>query len=508
MQKIELTGLSRNQILNELVKSPHGKLNEYTAVGRVAAVQHAEFLAHLIAWNQIKGQIRDSKTALPVVSLTVPSFSDREFVGNSLAHLAMLDPRSFVKAFRFAKELSANKSVGMAGRMMMLRRLGERYLHFREQNWQRFERSNVLHRRSLREMYALFHVKPSMLADNSIMKGHNHVRGSRFEAVANLGGMSAAEAASMILDKKLPFLVVSGALGAKIKDPDVALALISRMSPTELVTNQKMLQAMGVKTIPAVRAAYEAALAKAATSKKNTLKATKAIESIEDEGMKAKLKDLQEKQIKQVGIDGNWLVLGDKSGSMAKSIELARVVAGTLSKLVQGNVYLIFFDTHPVFYDVTGKSYDEILAATKHVNAGGGTSIGCGLRYAIDAKLDIDGIALVSDGGENTAPKFADQYKRYEKMHDQQPPVYFYHVNGDSSDGLTGSCKAEGIEIQEFSLTGQVDYYSIPNLAQTMRVSRYSIYDEILGTPLVKLSEVFEGEATSLEEEVYANTTT
>src|SRR5579862_535195 len=94
-------GLTKNQILSELSRSPHGKLEEYLPVGRIAAEKESEFLAHLIAWNQIKGQVRDSQVALPIIALTAPAL-DPEFVENALAHMAIQGPREFEKAYRFA----------------------------------------------------------------------------------------------------------------------------------------------------------------------------------------------------------------------------------------------------------------------------------------------------------------------------------------------------------------------------------------------------------------------
>lgn len=77
-------GLTRNQIIQELTRSPHGELTVYEKVGRAAAKEDAEFLAHLIAWNRIHGQVRDSKVALPVISLTEPTFNG-ELAENSNA---------------------------------------------------------------------------------------------------------------------------------------------------------------------------------------------------------------------------------------------------------------------------------------------------------------------------------------------------------------------------------------------------------------------------------------
>jgi hypothetical protein len=283
-----------------------------------------------------------------------------------------------------------------------------------------------------------------------------------------------------------------GALGAKAKEPDLVQALIGAMSATELTTNVKMLDKLGMKTNPALRGAFDAALAKAATSKKATLKTTKAAEAVTDSVLKEKLQGLQDKQIKALGgPEGNWLVLADKSGSMSRAIEASRHVSATLAKICQGKVYLVFFDTSPMTVDVTGLPLDAIKKATAHIRANGGTSIGCGLNRMLSEKVEIDGIAIVSDGEENTSPLFADVYKRYCEFAGKQVPVYFYHVEGSGS--FAGELNREGIEMQTFDIRGGTDYYSIPNLAQTMRTKVYGLVDEIMATPLLSLNTVLKG---------------
>lgn len=483
-------GLTKNQILSELSRSPHGKLNEYLPVGLDAAKQHAEFFAHLVCWNHLKGQVRDSKVALPVVSLACENFP-AELVENSLAHLALLGPRELLKAYRFALEVKLPK------RMRAMRRLVEAYLRDREANVGKWDRVAIQHRHTLKELYSLVHLKPSERA-NIVLYGRDHAKrkcplptGSLFEVVARLKDMSPVEAAGAIITLKLPFLVALGALGVKAKEPDLVLALIGRMTPTDLVTNTKMLERLGVKTNPALRGAYEKALEGAAKSKKNLLKTTRAAEEIEDEGLKEKLRGLQERQIQTLsGVEGNWLVLGDKSGSMAQSIEVSREVAATLAKMVKGKVWLVFFDTSPQTVDVTGMALDAIKAATRFIRSGGGTSIGCGLVRMLESKEEIDGIAIVSDGGDNTVPFFHEAYRKYAEWSGKEVPVYFYRCQGSDPPGIIKFMEGAGIDLQVFDLTQGTDYYALPDLASTMRTNRYSLIDEIMATRLLKLADV------------------
>lgn len=489
-------GITKNAILSQLSRSPHGKLTEYLPVGKRAAAEEPEFLAHLIAWDKVKGQVRDAKVALPIVSLAVPGFPE-ELAENSLAHLAMLGPRELVRAYRFAIE------VRLPGRMRQIRRLVEQYLREKEEDRRGWDRLAVQHRHSLKELYALAHVKPGAKADSILFKGDKPF-GSVFDVISRLKDMAPVEAAGEILERRIPFLIALGALGSKAKDPDLVLALIQRMSPTELVTNTKMLEKLGIKTNPALRGAYENALERTAKSGgANLLKTTRAVEAMEDEGLKEKLRGVQEKQIQAFGgVDGNWLVLGDASPSMELCIEASRRVAATLAKMVKGEVHLIYFDSSPRHFNVTGKSYDAILKETQYVRVAGGTSIGCGVQYALGNKYQVDGIAIISDAMENTAPRFVDQYKRLCEDQGKDIPVYLYRFHpgatGYQDTDLAISMQREEFDMQEFDLRTGVDYYSLPNIVQTMRVNRYSLADEVLATPLLTLKDVFKFDVKEL----------
>lgn len=469
--------LTKQQVIAQLTRSTHGDLTAYVPITRQAAGEDPEFLAHLIAWNQEKGAIRDSKLAVPAASL----ISGFPYAENSLAHIALLDPRNMVKALSFAKTHSTHQKA--------LSRVVERYLRAREAKFGWWEKTAVQHRSSLKTLYAKYHIKPAGFAQAILFKGE-YPKGSIFSVISGLKDMPAMEAAGTIMEKRIPFLVAISALGKRSKETEIVLALIERMTPTELVTNTKMLERMGIKDNPPLRAAFEAGLQKVASSKKQTLKTQRAAEAMTDEKLKAKLIGAVEKQIQNLSIDGNWLVLGDKSGSMATAIEVARLVSATLAKMVKGDVYLIFFDNTPRFIDVTGKSYDQIKAMTAGVTAGGGTSIGCGVQYAIDKGFDVSGIAVVSDGGENGAPMFVPTYQKLCASLGRDVPVYFYRAEAGDGDMLSERMQASGLEMQTFDLRS-VDYHSLPNLVQTMRASRYSLTDEIMATPLLTLDEVF-----------------
>lgn len=486
----EFTGKSKTALIAELGKSPHGKLEAYNGLLE-AARNEPEFFAHLTVWNAAKGEVKDAKVALPVIALATAKHP--EFIENALANMVGLDYRLFVRALQFARTLKVSNN--------LLRRLVHRRLKDLEVNQGRWNRAAVQHRASLHYLYRRFHVPTSEEVSRNIFGEIGGVKadplpGTVFHAIRQLSVVSDEEAAGLILKHRLPWIVLQGALGKKATSKQIAFALVKAMTPTELIANTKLLQTkFGMNSDPALKLAYSEALGKAADSKKATptLKASKAAEDVErlDTVLAAKLQALQEKQMETVEVDGDWLVLADKSGSMSSSIKLGIEIAAVLSRAAKGKVYLVFFDNTPRLLDVTGKTLDEIRNEARHITAGGGTSIGCGLAQILSRGVVVEGIAIISDGAEHSPPYFLREYDKAVTAWGKDIPVYLYHVQGETNT-LSSQMKAAGHDMETIEVDASTDYYSLPNLARTMRRKKYSLLDEIMALDLLKLDEVLE----------------
>lgn len=82
---MEKTVVTRNQIVNQLMRVGHGKFDIYTDIGLKAVLTEPELFAHMIAWNNKFGQVRDTKVAFPVIALR--GEQDVELYENACAHL-------------------------------------------------------------------------------------------------------------------------------------------------------------------------------------------------------------------------------------------------------------------------------------------------------------------------------------------------------------------------------------------------------------------------------------
>jgi hypothetical protein len=477
--------LTTQQLIGNLVKVGHKQLMPYVQDGMKVLGKDPDLFAHLIAWNQIHGEIRDSKVAYPVIALRGEPGDEKIFHENAVSHLLLLDPRNFVKALDFHKEIGKMHKVNGAGSLL---KYGiEQYLKAREENKAWWDRTVLQHRKSVKTLYALNHIKPSRRAQ-SVLFDRKYPKDSVFEAIRNLKIMSPQEASGTILHFKIPFMIAIGSIGGLKKNTDLALALIENMSPAELITNSNMLQNLGIMEVPALKSAYEAGLSKAKTDKKvSSLKAGRAASVITDEKVKAKLEKIQETKIDSMkGLEGDWLVLGDMSGSMHLAVEKAKELAAVIARFVKGKVYLVFFNTSPRFYEVSGKSLEEIKKMTSGIRANGGTSIGCGLKLIADKNIIVNGIAICSDGGENQYPEFREVYNAYSQKQGISPTVYLLHLPGEG-DVLTSRCK--GISYEKLDVS-KVDYYAMPNLIKLLKTSRYTLISDIMDTPLLTIQEV------------------
>lgn len=485
---MERQTISRNQIVNQILKIGHGDLSGFVPTCLQAVRDEPELFAHLIAWNEIKGEIRDSKIAFPVLALR--GNKDDELYENAVAHLCLLDPRNLMKSVKFSRELNGQCPLS-TGAGTMLKNAVTQYITDRQKNNNRMERVILQHRKPLKYLYTTFHVKPSPFVQAVLFNGE-HPRGTVFEALKNLKDMKPLEAAGTILQRKIPFLIATGALGGIKNKPDVIMALIERMSGAELVNNTKMLQDLGVFDNPVLKSTYDSAIERAKKDKKlSTLKASVAMGKITDRRAFSALKQVREEKLDQLGgIDGDWLILGDRSGSMDTTVEAAKHVAAFIAQQTKGQVHLVFFNTSPTRYEVTGKSLEEIQTTTKRIFAAGGTSIGCGLELIREQGFIVNGIVICSDGGDNTIPYFHDSYRRYSEQMGIEPSVYLLWWPGED-DCLSQACSNKGIPITLFDMRG-VDYYSLPNIIKTLRSSRYMLIDEIMGTPLLTLAEIFQ----------------
>lgn len=484
--------LSKNEVIGILSQSHHGDLTPYIEPMVRAAKADPEFFAHLIAWNQMNGSLRDPQLAAPILSL--PQFHTLKYeqgLENSLAHLAMQSPRDLYRGVRFAK------AQGLKNTQRKLAKLARQYLAWREQSYGLWESAVVSHKESMENLYCYPWAGGRIKLENEVMRKALFEReppeGSTLWVIQRLAKMEPKEALGQIITRGIPFKVALGVFGNRLDDVDLMLGVINAMSPTELVTHMKTLEKRGVKKNPVLRAALDVKLQELgqSTSKQALFKTSVAAKALGGK-MGKQLNIVQERQMKATGgLKGRWVILGDKSDSMKESIEVSKFITSHIARVAE-DAHLIYFNTRPDYRgNMKGLTLEQIKEQTAMVTAQGGTSPGAGLDYLRTKGIQVDGIVCATDGGERHAPGFSETYKRYCDQFSTEPVVYIFEVAGKDPNWLTQRCDAAGIVHELINLREGVDYYSLPNIIATMNCRRYGLVDQIMETPLLTLEQVF-----------------
>lgn len=478
------------KLVSSLVQIGHGDLSLFTEAGLPAAKAEPLLFAHLVAWNHAKSEVLDSKVAFPPIALRGLGKGTDDLAENAIAAMMLLGPRELVRSYKFSSALTKGGSHIPGAHRRMLESALREYLAMRERNRGWWDKAVVSNRQAMRSLYAFAHYKPADWA-KAILFEHKYPKDSVFDAIATLSQMTPQQAAGAVLVHKIPLPIAVGALGKMKGDQTFLLALIEQTTGNQLLNATAMFERLGVMSDPVLKTAYMAAVDRAKTDRKTRTLKAKTVTPKVGKSTAAMVQSVQTARLEKLGgIDGDWLVLGDRSGSMTAAIEAARQISALIAQQVKGKVYLVLFNTEPSFVDVTGANLEQIEAATKHFNATGGTAIGVGLQYLLERGLLVNGIVIVSDGGQRHPPDFPAVYKKYAKKFDIEPSVNFMHVTGSDPDWLTGSMEQASIEMARWELGEHVDHNSLPNIVKALKAGRFGLLDEIMAMPLLTFSGV------------------
>src|SRR5262249_18520214 len=146
--------------------------------------------------------------------------------------------------------------------------------------------------------------------------------------------------------------------------------------------------------------------------------------------------------------------------------------------------YVYAFDTIAYAIQCRSANLKDWEAALRGIKAEGGTSIGVSFRMMMKAEQVVEQIVLVTDGGENTAPYFDQEYEKYEQKFAVRPHVVMVRVPGES-DVLGGKLKAKSISYDRLEVGAKSDYYAQPTLLVMLsQPSRADLLIEVMTTPL------------------------
>jgi hypothetical protein len=463
----------RLEILNTLLTTPHRQLETVAETHKLISEVDPIFYGHLAVWYDRHGDVRDHKE-LFIANLLASQLNEHRSAG--FVMLQNLPPYQVARVVDFMKQ-----KLGKLPRST--RTAVQQYLRIREANPAKFDRATLRAKKSMKHLYASLHIKPGARA-NAILFADTPPEDSLAFVLKRLAkAETPLEQAQIIVEYKLPYTTAVGAI--KQLTPTVLVALIDAMSPQEVINSLKSIKARGAMDNPEVKALVDAKLEAAAShTRVSAMKSTSAMDTSDLDGETiARLEAVTNQQIKRRGqIRRSTGLLVDKSGSMTQAIEVGKRLAALVSGITEADLYVYAFDTMPYEIKADGKELTDWEKAFKHIQASGGTSIGCAVAAMQKRNQVVDQFIIVTDEGDNAHPYFVDGYEAYCKALGVKPDVVIVRV-GAYCDYVERGLREKRIAVDTLVFSG--DYYSLPNLVPMLaRPSRLELLMEIMGTEL------------------------
>jgi arsenate reductase-like glutaredoxin family protein len=502
----------RVRILNSFMSCPHRDTDRVREIHADIREKDPLFYAHLACWYMSKGEIRDHNEVFASMLLTDPYHDNRE-VGLALFRRHRLPLKAKILGFVRGKKVNIREKTGekvrsKKGRKMVdkvcnlkksvglrmalpksFRTEVKKYLKWLEENDARFDAVALRSRNDLKSLYAKVRVKPSDRA-KAILFEKKIPEDSKLAVFKKISeSKSATQIAKLIVEHKIPYTVAVG-LVPKIT-PAVLVAMISNMSPMEVINNMASLEEKGANDNPKVKDILKSKLAQAKKSKNvSTLKSKTAVKTgrIKDEEILKEMDEVADAQVKKnARISVPIGVFVDRSGSMSEAIEVGKNVAALVSGATVSDLYVVAFDNMPMAIEAKGNTLTAWEKAFKPVRPGGSTSMGCALDLLLRKKQLVETIVVITDEGENAKPAFSTVYKRYEKEMGVSPNVVVIKLNDRwNQNTFSNNLKASGIEFDKYTPNGS-DYYGLPGLIPLLaKKSKLDLVYEIMDTPLMK----------------------
>lgn len=498
----------RIRMLNSFLTCPHRDLNKIKEIHNSLIEQDPVFYAHLAAWYQQKGDVRDHKEMFKACLITSPFIPNREHGLAMFRSAPPYEKRKVVgsikgKVVKFRKKTDKKiktkkgrtvdaveiekESVGLfKNTPSALKTEVEKYLRWLESDKRRFNNAVLKFSKDIKGLYASFRIKPSPYADKVVFK-EEYEKDSKLNILKEISEASTPEeAAKLIVENRIGYTTAVGLI--KKMTPSVLVALINSMSPQELINNMASLEERGATNNPKVKKLISDKLKRAETSKNvSALKSKRAKKTkrIKDEEISKQMDKVADEQVKKnATISVPTLLLVDSSSSMHSAIECGKAVASLISGATVADLYVATFSSMSREIPLPkGCSLTQAENAFAGVRAHGFTAIGSGMKLAIHKKWLVDQVVIITDEEETADPYFVAGYQEYVSAMNTQPSIVVIRIEL-RSPVLTHNLKRAGIPFDLYEPDG-TDYYAMPGLIPLLsKKSKLDLLFEIMDTEL------------------------
>ncbi|MBS1954692.1 MAG: VWA domain-containing protein [Cyanobacteria bacterium SZAS-4] len=453
----------RLSILNALLRTPHRDVAPYIPLFQHVHENDPLFFGHLAAWYFDNGSVHDLKQ-LFVAFMATSKFSD-EYRDSGLRMLEKMPPYQVERVVRVVKGHRNGKDYVpgiVASVPRSLRSAVKDYLDERERDQKAFDSAALHARKSLKTLYASLRIKPGDYAQK-VLFDEKPPEESRLFTLKKIAACSdASEQARLIVENRIPYKIASSVV--KNMTPAALVAIVSVMTPQEVINNLASLKKRGAMGNVDLRKLIESKLESAKSDKRvSALKTRQAIKAADlDDEMVSKVEAVGDQQIKAKGrIKKSTALLVDKSGSMDEAIEVGKQVASLVAPICEADLYVYAFDSMGYEIKAKGAELSDWEKAFQGIKAGGNTSCGIAVEMLRRSNRKVEQIVMITDQGDNAHPLFPAAMKSYAESMNIMPSVIIVNV-GTHSDTVERGLKGMDVEVDTFTFKG--DYYSLPNL--------------------------------------------
>jgi len=457
------------QIWSELVRVPHGDISSALEIHRKFRDENPLFYCKLAAWYMIEGTVRDHKVTFV---RTLFEAEQPELRGAGWALLQDLP-------FYLMQQVVMSKNP---------RTLRSAVIHYLANMDERALRYAILRQaRLLKRLVKRLHIPTTnsdsaelQLIGQELFHPNPVIRGG-FKRLAE--ATTAPEVVSILKGSRVPPLVAISAIPGRT--PEIMTELIKMMSPNELLQSLNSLGNMGF--LKPNMSIIRGKLVKAVDDKRINLGRLRNIqrnldvEVVPPELLVAVRKATVAKTRKARKLENDIAILFDTSGSQEHSIEAAKQIGADIAAKSVKAPLMFTCSTTPTEIVPKEYSYEGLEAAMSLLRAQGGTPLGSGLRLLKRSGKTVDTVILISDGGENATPFFAQEWASI-------PPgtrLLFIRLPGDR-DIISLGLHNAGIAFEKMQIDAtRIDQYSIDQVASFIgQASPLETIIEIMELPL------------------------
>ena len=470
---------ARLELLNSFMERSHGKLESLKAKHEAAMTKDPLFYGHLARWYQQHGCIRDHHELFPAHLLSSPH-TEMRVHGFVLAQT--LRPYQMARLARYSKEQLRYPT-------RALRQTVAFYLRRREQLPEWMDECIIRDRRSMKYLYATFHLKPDARTQSLLFDEANLYK-SRVSIARQLAGLrhNPRYQADLIQNGRIHFTTAIGSI--QHYTPEVLSALVYVMTPQQMINHLVFLEKRGALQCPEIRQTVLRKIKEGVNEGRvNDMKSFVALRKLQaDQELSRSLFAMTEKRLQARGrISVPTALFIDKSGSMDICIDIGKQLAAMISTVCEADLFVEAFDGQSFSIIPKQRSLEGWEEAFRFVRADGCTSIGCSLHKLSSTRLQQ--IVVVSDGEENTPPLFSNELQEYRRLHGRTPDLFLVKVSNKEETNFEKSLRLDGFPVTVIPFNG--DYYNLPNLVPRLcQGVEADLVREVLAHPLYQRTDL------------------